>query len=61
MKIKLLTSMAGVNFSHDAGAEIEVDAATATRYINAGIAEAVRVEPVEKATTRAKIEKAIKR
>lgn len=61
MKIKLLTSMAGINFSHDAGSEIEVDDVTASRYINAGIAEAVRSAPIERATSRTKTEKAIKR
>jgi hypothetical protein len=60
MKIKLLTSMAGVDFSHDCGDQIEVNDATAIRYIEAGIAEAVREAVVEKATIRSKVEKAVK-
>ena len=60
MKIKLLTSMAGVDFSHDRCAEIEVNDDTAIRYIEAGIAEAVREAVIEKATIRSKVEKAVK-
>ena len=52
--------MAGVDFSHDRGAEIEVNDATAIRYIEAGIAEAVREAVIEKATIRSKVEKAVK-
>jgi len=32
----------------------------ATRYINAGIAEPVREEKIERAVTKAKVEKAVK-
>ena len=60
MKIKMLTSMAGTNFSYNRGDEIEIADAVAQRYIDAGIAEPVRSEPVERATRKPKVEKAVK-
>ena len=41
MKIRMLTSMAGADFVHNRGDEIEIDDKTGKRYIEAGIAEPV--------------------
>ena len=54
MQLKLLQSMAGIDFSHNAGDIIEVnDAEAVKRYIERGIAEPVADAP--------KKEKAVKR
>ena len=53
MKIKILQSVAGVDFAYGAGAELEVDAdipkARALEFLNAGLAEpaAQRVETAD--------------
>jgi len=60
MKIKMLTAMAGTNFVYNRGDEVEMADDVATRYINAGIAEPVREEKIERAVTKAKVEKAVK-
>ena len=60
MKIKMLTSMAGANFSHNKDDVVEYPDATAIRYIEAGIAQAVKTEVVERATAKTKVEKAAK-
>jgi ABC-type nitrate/sulfonate/bicarbonate transport system substrate-binding protein len=61
-KIRLLTSMAGINFSHDKGEIIDCTDAQALRYVEAGIAEAiVSDEPkIERAVKKGVTEKAIK-
>ena len=61
-KVKLLTSMAGINFSHNSGDIIDCNDAEAVRFIEAGIAEAIgAAEPkVEKATAKRKVETATK-
>ena len=62
MKIKLLTSMAGINFSHNAGDIIEVDDADyVRRLIENGVGEIVD-EPaaVETATKKTATRKAAK-
>ena len=41
MKVKLLVSMAGPAVAHNAGDEIDVDDATAKRFIERNIAEPV--------------------
>ena len=41
MKVKLLVSMAGPDVSHNAGDEIDVDDATAKRFIERNIAEPI--------------------
>ena len=41
MKVKLLVSMAGPAVAHNAGDEIDVDDATARRFIERNIAEPV--------------------
>lgn len=53
-KVKLLTSMAGIDFSHNAGDVIDCNAAEAQRFVAAGIAEAV-------AAPAAKVERAVKK
>ena len=61
MKVRLLTGMAGINFSHNAGDEIDCNSAEAARYIEAGIAEAIgTVSKVERAVRKVKVEKAVK-
>jgi hypothetical protein len=60
MKIRMLTSMAGTNFSHNRGDEVEYPDAIAQRYVDAGIAELVREEMVERAVSKPKVEKAVK-
>jgi hypothetical protein len=62
MKIKLLTSMAGINFSHNAGDIIEVDDADyVRRLVENGVGEIVD-EPaaVETATKKTATRKAAK-
>ena len=61
MKVRLLTSMAGIDFSHNSGDEIDCNAAEAARYIAAGIAEAIgTASKVERAVRKVKVEKAVK-
>jgi hypothetical protein len=62
-QVKLLTSMAGIHFSHDEGDVIDCNEAEKARYIAAGIAEAVgTVAPaIERSTPKkSRIEKAVK-
>lgn len=61
-KVKLLTSMAGINFSHNAGDIIDCNDAEAKRFIEAGIAEALDAPApkIEKATAKRKVETATK-
>ena len=49
MKIRLLQSRAGIDFSQSKGDEIEVDAAEAKRMIEAGQAEAIAAPKTERA------------
>lgn len=58
-KVKLLTSMAGVDFSHNAGDVIECNDAEAKRFIAAGIAEPVKEQRIEKAVKKPRLRKAI--
>lgn len=60
MKIKLLVSRAGSDFSQSVGDEIDVADDEAIRLIEAGQAEPVRGAPVERAVKPAKGEKAAK-
>lgn len=59
-KVRLLTSMAGINFSHNAGDEIDCNAAEAKRYIERGIAEAIETPKIEKAVRKTATRKAVK-
>lgn len=61
-KVRLLTSMAGIDFSHNSGDVIDCTDEVAARYIAAGIAEGfASAEPkVERAVKKSAIEKAVK-
>lgn len=59
MRIKLLTSMAGADFSYDRGAILDVTDQQGKRYIAAGIAEAVAESRVEKAVKKTTARKAV--
>ena len=52
VNIRLLTAMAGVDFSHAAGDEIALDAAAAKRLIENGDAEPVAKRATDKAEKR---------
>jgi len=59
-KVKLLTSMAGIDFSHNQGDVIDCSDAEAQRYVAAGIAEAISA-PIERAVKPSKTEKAVRK
>ena len=59
-KVKLLTSMAGINFSHNAGDIIDCNEAEAVRFIAAGIAEPVEATKIERAVSKPAVRKAVK-
>lgn len=58
-KVKLLTSMAGIDFSHNAGDVIDCNEAEAKRFFEAGIAEPVAEKRIEKAVKKNRARKAI--
>ncbi len=58
-KVKLLTSMAGIDFSHNAGDVIDCNKAEAVRFIDAGIAEPVHENRIETAVKKKRGRKAI--
>jgi hypothetical protein len=60
MQIRLLVSRAGSDFAQNAGDVIEVDADEAGRMIDAGQAELIREEAVERAVNAQSREKAVK-
>ena len=57
-KVRLLTSMAGIDFSHNIGDVIDCNDAEAKRFVDAGIAEALTSEApkVERAVKKARVE-----
>lgn len=59
-KVKLLTSMAGIDFSHNAGDIIDCNEAEAVRFIAANIAEPVEGAKVERAVAKPVTRKAVK-
>jgi len=59
-QVKLLTSMAGINFSHNRGDIIDVNEAEAARFIAAGIAEPLEAPKIEKAVKKTATRKAVK-
>lgn len=60
MKVRLLTGMAGIEFSHNAGDEIDCNEAEAKRFIEAGIAEPISAPAkVERAVKKVKTRKAV--
>lgn len=59
-KVKLLTSMAGIHFSHNQGDLIDCNEAEAKRYIDAGIAEPIDApSKIERAVKKTKTRKAV--
>lgn len=59
-KVKLLTSMAGIDFSHNQGDIIECNDAEAARFIANGIAEPVEAAKVERAVPKTRTQKAVR-
>jgi hypothetical protein len=59
-KVKLLTSMAGINFSHNEGDVIDCNEAEAIRFIQAGIAEPIETEKPERAVKTRAMRRAVK-
>lgn len=59
-KVKLLTSMAGIDFSHNRGDIIDCNEAEALRFISAGIAEPVETAVFERAVKTPITRKAVK-
>lgn len=59
-KVKLLTSMAGIDFSHNVGDVIDCNDAEAKRFIEAGIAELAEAPKPEKAVKKTFTRKAVK-
>jgi len=61
MKVKLVQSLAGIAYSHNAGDIIDCNAEEAKRFIDAGIAVAISAAPKkERAVKSSKVEKAAK-
>jgi hypothetical protein len=58
MRVTLLTSIAGIGFSHNRGDVIEVDGAYSIRLIESGQAEAVDEPVVETAARKTATRKA---
>ena len=52
MKVKLLVSMAGPDVSHNAGDEIDVDDATAKRFIERNIVEPILSKPAKQSAEK---------
>jgi len=59
MKVRLLTSMAGIDFSHNQGDEIDCNEAEAKRFIEAGIAEPITAPKIERAVAKTRTKKAV--
>ena len=61
MKVKLLVGMAGIEFSHNAGDEIDCNEAEGKRFIEAGIAEPIEnASKVQRAVKKVSTRKAVK-
>jgi hypothetical protein len=58
-QVKLLTAMAGIDFSHNQGDVIDCNEAEAKRFIEAGIAEPVAATKVERAVKKTVVRKAV--
>ena len=52
VKIRLLTSIAGDNYSHSAGDEVSLESAEAKRFLEAGQAEPVATRAAKTAEKR---------
>lgn len=59
VKVRLLSSIAGDNYAHNAGDEVTLDSAEAKRFLDAGLAEPVATRTAAKSEKRvtAKTEK----
>jgi hypothetical protein len=51
-KVKLLVIIAGPDISHNAGDEIDVDDATAKRFIERNIADPIASKPAKETVTK---------
>ena len=60
MKVKLLTSMAGIDFSHNAGDTIDCNDEEAKRFIEGGIAEPIVTPKTERSVKKTATKKAVK-
>lgn len=60
-KVKLLTSLAGINFSHNAGDIIDCNEAEAIRFIDAGVAAAIGEPKLERAVKKSATQKAVRK
>jgi len=60
MKVRLLVGMAGIDFSHNAGDEIDCNEAEGKRFIEAGIAEPGAAPKVQRAVKKVSTRKAVK-
>lgn len=56
MKVRMLTSMAGLDFAHQVGDIIDVEPPVALRYCEAGVAELIEGQKSERATPKKKAE-----
>lgn len=59
-QVRLLTSMAGISFSHNQGDVIDCNEAEAVRFIKAGIAEPIDAEKPERAVKKRQVRRAVK-
>ena len=59
-KVRLLTSMAGIDFSHNQGDVIDCNEAEAVRFIKAGIAEPIEAAKPERAVKSRATRRAVK-
>jgi hypothetical protein len=59
-KVRLLTSMAGIDFSHNQGDVIDCNEAEAIRFIQAGIAEPIEAAKPERAVKTRTTRRAVK-
>lgn len=59
-KVKMLTSMAGIDFSYSSGDVVDCSETEALRFISAGIAEPIDGEKVERAVSKPVTRKAVK-
>lgn len=59
-QVRLLTSMAGINFSHNAGDVVDCNEAEAVRFIAAGIAEPIGDVKPERAVKARAVRRAVK-
>ena len=59
-KVRLLTSMAGIDFSHNQGDVIDCNEAEAIRFIQSGVAEPIETAKPERAVKTRTTRRAVK-